>query len=107
MPLPAFQRADASPYDRFLEGVRNRTPKGSTIAVIVPVRRYEPDYAYHLYRANYMLSGRTVVPAMSRENTVLAQNVQRSDYIALWGVRLHAADRRPVWTEGPGQLLRR
>jgi len=92
-------------YPRFLEGVREHTQPGDTIAVIVPAMRWEAGYSYAFYRASYFLTGREVLPLMTPHDERLAENYRAAKYVAVFGVSLRApAD--VVWHSGRGALLR-
>lgn len=92
-------------YPRFLEGVREHTSPGDTIAIIVPAMRWEAGYSYAFYRASYFLTGREVLPLLTPHDERLPQNYRAAKYIAVFGVGLRApAD--VVWRSGRGALLR-
>ncbi|HEY4642795.1 MAG TPA: hypothetical protein VII75_15745 [Thermoanaerobaculia bacterium] len=92
-------------YPLFLTGVREHTKPGDTIAIIVPRMSWEGGYSYAYYRASYFLTGREVLPLLTRDNVRLQQNFRAAKYIAVFGVGLRApAD--VVWRGGRGALLR-
>ena len=92
-------------YPRFLEGVREHTSPGDTIAIIVPAMRWEAGYSYAFYRASYFLTGREVLPLLTPNDERLPQNYRAAKYVAVFGVGLRApAD--VVWHSGRGALLR-
>jgi hypothetical protein len=92
-------------YPLFLQGVREHTKPGDTIAVIVPAMTWDGGYSYAYYRASYFLTGREVLPLVTPDNTRLQQNFRAAKYIAVFGVGLRApAD--VVWRGGRGALLR-
>ena len=92
-------------YPLFLEGVREHTKPGDTIAVIVPTMQWDTGYSYAYYRASYFLTGREVLPLMRPDNVRLPQNFRGAKFIAVFGVGLRApAD--VVWRSGRGALLR-
>jgi hypothetical protein len=92
-------------YPRFLEGVREHTKPGDTIAVIVPAMNWDGGYSYAYYRASYFLTGREVLPLVTADNVRLQQNFLAAKYIAVFGVGLRVpAD--VVWRGGRGALLR-
>jgi hypothetical protein len=92
-------------YPLFLQGVREHTRPGDTIAVIVPAMTWDGGYSYAYYRASYFLTGREVLPLVTPDNTRLQQNFRAAKYIAVFGVGLRApAD--VVWRGGRGALLR-
>jgi hypothetical protein len=92
-------------YPLFLEGVREHTKPGDTIAVIVPAMNWDGGYSYAYYRASYFLAGREVLPLVTADNVRLQQNFLAAKYIAVFGVGLRVpAD--VVWRGGRGALLR-
>jgi hypothetical protein len=92
-------------YPLFLQGVREHTRPGDTIAVIVPAMTWDGGYSYAYYRASYFLTGREVLPLVTPDNIRLQQNFRAAKYIAVFGVGLRApAD--VVWRGGRGALLR-
>jgi hypothetical protein len=92
-------------YPRFLEGVRERTEPGDSIAIILPIRSWENGYSYGYYRASYFLAGREVLPVVQPGDRVVPQNIRDAKYIAAFGVRLRPpAD--VLWGSGRGTLLR-
>jgi hypothetical protein len=90
-------RADPWPeLAAFLAGVRERTKKGDSIVLLLPVGdRQSYDHGY--FRASYLLAGRTLLRP-SREN------VARADYVAAWRVNVPGD---AVWRDHGGALLRR
>jgi hypothetical protein len=92
-------------YRGFLEGVREHTKPGDTIAVIVPGMSWEGGYSYAYYRASYFLTGREVLPLVRPDDARLVQNLRDAKYVAVFGVGLRIpAD--VVWQNGRGALLR-
>ncbi len=92
-------------YPLFLEGVREHTKPGDTIAVIVPAMNWDGGYSYAYYRASYFLTGREVLPLVTPENVRVQQNFRGAKYVAVFGVGLRIpAD--VVWLGGRGALLR-
>ena len=90
-------------YPLFLEEVRRRTPKGSTIALVVPVRNWEYGYGYAFYRASYFLAGRELLPILTADDKPLLASFRRARYLAAWGV--DARGGRVVWRGHGGVLL--
>jgi hypothetical protein len=95
---------------QFLLDVRERTPRGSVIAVAAPLTRthdWEGGYDYIYARALYPLAGRRVVPVLDPDNRFLAQNLAEANYVAAY----HSAPRVDgfveVWRGRDGVLLRR
>jgi hypothetical protein len=92
-------------YPRFLEGVREHTKAGDTIAVIVPGMSWDDGYSYAYYRASYFLTGREVLPLVRPDNRRLPQNLRAAKYVAVFRVGLRIpAD--VVWQSDRGALLR-
>ena len=92
-------------YPLFLQGVREHTNPGDTVAVIVPIMQWETGYSYAYYRACYFLTGREVLPLVTPDEQHLPQNFRAAKYIAVFGVGLRTpAD--VVWHSGRGALLR-
>jgi hypothetical protein len=92
-------------YPGFLQGVREHTKPGDTIAVIVPAMSWDGGYSYAYYRASYFLTGREVLPLVTPDNARLPQNFRAAKYIAVFGVGLRTpAD--VMWRGGRGALLR-
>jgi hypothetical protein len=92
-------------YPVFLQGVREHTKPGDTIAIIVPAMGWETGYSYAYYRASYFLTGREVLPIVTPANARLPQNFRGAKYVAVFGVGLRVpAD--VVWRGGRGALLR-
>ncbi|MEA2328320.1 MAG: hypothetical protein QOE68_3279 [Thermoanaerobaculia bacterium] len=92
-------------YPRFLQGVREHTQPGDTIAVIVPSMSWDGGYSYAYYRASYFLTGREVLPLVTPLDARLPQNFRVAKYVAVFGVGLRVpAD--VVWRSGRGALLR-
>jgi hypothetical protein len=92
-------------YPLFLQGVREHTRPGDTIAVIAPAMTWDGGYSYAYYRASYFLTGREVLPLVTPGNERLPQNFRAAKYIAVFGVSLRTpAD--VVWRGGSGALLR-
>jgi hypothetical protein len=92
-------------YPGFLDGVREHTNPGDTIAIILPTLSWERGYFYGYYRASYFLAGRAVLPVIEAGDRRLPQNIRDAKYVAVFGVGL----RRPadvVWRSGRGALLR-
>jgi len=92
-------------YPRFLEGVREHTQPGDTIAIIVPAMRWEAGYSYAFYRASYFLTGREVLPVLTPHDEPLPQNYRAAKYIAVFGVGLRIPP-DAVWRSRRGALLR-
>ena len=94
-------------YPRFIEAVRASTPPGSTIVILVPTMHWDDGYAYAYYRASYLLSGRTVLPVVWRDDRVLIENVRGAQYVAAWRRQFPEERRRVVFRGAGGVLLAR
>jgi len=94
-------------YLPFLDGVREHTRGGETVAVLVPAPRWDPGYAYAYYRASYVLAGREVLPLMEPDGRVVPENLLRADLVAVWHAPPPRTHRTLVWSGHGGALLRR
>jgi hypothetical protein len=94
-------------YPRFLTSVAAATPAGSRIAIFVPMRRWDEGYSYAYYRASYFLAGRDVLPVVWRDDRLIAQNVERAEYIASWNMKVGAKGFQPILKAHGGTLYRR
>ena len=95
------------PFPRFLAGVRERTARGDSIAIITPSLAWDQGYSYAYYRASYLLAGRVVLPVASSDGRLLPENLRRAQYVAVWGRGIPADRRAIVWQGEGGVLLRR
>ena len=96
-------------YPEFLESVRERTPPGSTIALVVQPMQWdiEGGYSFWYYRASYLLAGRKVLPIVWRDGSVLIENVRTAQYIAVFRRQFPLGDRALIWKSRDGFLLSR
>ncbi|MEO8218362.1 MAG: hypothetical protein ABI718_14875 [Acidobacteriota bacterium] len=94
-------------YPLFLDEVRKRTPEGTSIAILAPMRHWQDGYDYAYYRASYLLEGRRVLPLLDRSDHVHLENLDAADYIADWGVTARFPGRKIVWRGSGGALLGR
>lgn len=92
-------------YAQFIRGVREHTQPGDTIAVIVPVMRWDDGYSYAYYRASYFLSGREVLPLIDGDGRTHPENFAAAKYVAVWRARI--APRGTVVWSGDGGVLTR
>ncbi len=92
-------------YPLFLEEVRRRTPKGSAIALVVPIRRWEAGYGYAFFRASYFLAGRELLPILTADDRPRNESFRRARYLAVWGINGRGG--REVWRGHGGVLLER
>lgn len=95
----------APDYPRFLDEVRNRTPAGSSIAIVFPARQWDRLYRYAYIRASYKLAGRRVVPLIKPAGGKAPGRIREADYLALFSTRLDH-EPPPLWSGYRGQLIR-
>ena len=117
--LPLLQRAPISAafherpdrlwpqYPRFIEGVRERTQNGDSIALVAPTFDWDNGYAYAYYRASYLLAGREVLPLSAEDGSLHPENFRRATYVAVFGRPFPAGRFAVVWQGEGGALLRR
>ena len=117
--LPFLQRAPISAafdqrpdrlwpqYPRFIEGVRQRTQNGDSIALVAPTLNWDNGYSYAYYRASYLLAGREVLPLSLEDGSLHPENFRRAKYIAVFGHSFPAARYTVLWQGEGGALLRR
>ena len=74
-------------FTNFLAEVRERTPRGASIAIVVPTTKWDDGYAFAFYRASYLLAGREVLPVVMPEGRELRENLARAQYVAVWNGR--------------------
>lgn len=92
----------------FLIDVREQTPRGSVIALFVPMRKWSEGYEYALFRTPYHLTGRTVLPLLRPQTDEVAwENIRRADYIAAWQGEPAFDGFDVIWRGPQGTLLRR
>jgi hypothetical protein len=94
-------------YGPFLDGVREHTRGGESVAVLVPTPRWEPGYAYAYYRASYVLAGREVLPLMDADGRVHPENLFGAELVAVWHAPPPRTHQKLVWSGHGGALLRR
>ena len=94
-------------FPRFINGVREHTQNGDSIAIVVPTLDWDEGYSYAYYRASYLLAGREVLPVAAEDRRLLPANFQAAKYVAVWGRPLPAAHLRIVWSGEGGSLLAR
>ncbi|HEY0590860.1 MAG TPA: hypothetical protein VGF40_03775 [Thermoanaerobaculia bacterium] len=95
---------DRPGYVAFLREVRRRTPEGSRIAILVPMRHWGRGYSYAYYRASYFLTGREVVPVVDPDDSAHLERVRGADFVASWGMAPRIAGFAAVWN-GDGSVL--
>jgi hypothetical protein len=91
---------------RFLEGVRAHTRNGDSIAVLVPVEKWDDGYSYVYYRSSYFLAGREVLPLVTDDDQSHPENFRAARYIAAWHMQRRAGVGAVVWEGEGGVLLR-
>lgn len=94
-------------YPKFLSSVAQATPPGSSVAIFVPMRRWDDGYSYAYYRASYFLAGRRVLPVVWRDDRLLPDNVRSADYVASWNLALEGRDLRSILRAHGGTLYER
>ena len=94
-------------YPQFLREVRARTERGSSIAILVPMRYWNEGYAYAFYRASYFLAGRRVVPLVSPDDQTHLPRASETDYIAAWDIGARVPEERVIWRGHDGFLVRK
>ena len=102
------QQADTSwypEYPAFLDEVRAHTQRGDSIALLVPSMHWDDGYSYAYYRASYFLSGREVLPLVTRHDDPLLDNFKRAKFLAVWERRVRDDTRHVVWSGHHGALL--
>ncbi|HTS85344.1 MAG TPA: hypothetical protein VMG61_09575 [Usitatibacter sp.] len=93
-------------YPRFLEGVRERTARGDSIAIVIPDAAPREMYPLAYYRASYFLSGREVLPVIEpRSGEAIASNLGAARFVAAFGDVPAAGEL--VWKGEGGALYRR
>ena len=86
--LTARPDVQAPGYRRCLDRAGELTPRGASVAVLVPWRRWDPAYAYAYYRATYLLTGRRVVPLLDRHHVPHLERLRTSEWVVSWQVPL-------------------
>ncbi len=103
------QRADRlwPQFPRFIEGVRQHTQNGDSIALVTPTLDWDQGYSYAYYRASYFLAGRQVLPLAMDDKRLEPMNFRRAKYVAVFGRPFPPSHLTPVWSGDGGTLLRR
>ena len=94
-------------YADLLDQVRQRTPPGSKIALLFPVRQWSSGYEYAYYRGSWFLAGREVIPLVDPDDSVRLERLRDAEYIASWRVDAAVEEFEPVWRGANGVLLKR
>jgi hypothetical protein len=105
--LTAYPDRLAPQYPRFLKAVRERTRNGDSIAIVVPMVRWDDGYAYAYYRASYLLAGREVLPLITSDDRAHQENFNGARYVAAWRWNVPSTKHVVVWRGEGGTLLRR
>ncbi len=92
-------------YVPFVEEVARRTKPNQSIAIVVPMRRWDGGYAYAYYRASYVLAGRRVIPIVDPDDRVHPERLREADFVAVWRVPRFAGPQE-VWSGHGGALYR-
>ena len=91
-----------------LAGADARTPRGASIAILVPYSAWEGGYGYAYDRSSYLLPGKQVIPLLRLgEDTPDPENLAHADYVICWGGVPPVAGFDKVWQTTRGMLLRR
>jgi hypothetical protein len=91
-----------------LIGADARTPRGASIAILVPYSAWAGGYGYAYYRSSYLLPGKQVIPLLRLgEDRSAPENLALADYVICWGGVRPAAGFTMVWQTTAGMLLRR
>lgn len=98
---------DRPGYVAFLGAVRRRTPEGSRIAILVPMRHWGRGYSYAYYRASYFLTAREVIPVVDPDDSAHLERVGEADFVASWGMAPRIGGFADVWNGDGGVLLER
>lgn len=94
-------------YAAFLREVRNRTPEGARVAIVVPMRRWSGGYEYAYYRASYALTAREVIPLVDRDDAAHLERLRGADYVAAWRMSPRIPGFVRIWDGEGSALLRR
>ncbi len=104
--LAQFADRQWQQFPRFLQGVRDHTRNGDTIAVLVPMLKWDDGYSYVYYRSSYFLAGRNVLPLVTADDHAHPENFRAARYIAAWHMHRPAGVGVVVWEGEGGALLR-
>src|SRR5947208_10387206 len=80
-------------YPAFLDEVRAHTQPGDSIALLVPLMHWDGGYSYAYYRASYFLSGREVLPLVTRSDQPLVDIFNRAKLVVVLDRSLRADNR--------------
>src|SRR4051812_25077721 len=95
-------------FPAFLQGVREHTRPGDSIALVVPGMKWDYGYSFAYYRASYFLSGREVLPLVRpADDAKIGQNYARAKYVAAWKNDVHDPTLHVAWKGHGGVLLAR
>ncbi|MGA7615483.1 MAG: hypothetical protein WBX15_09905 [Thermoanaerobaculia bacterium] len=68
----------------FMASVRTRTRETDRIAIAPTAPRWESGYDYVIWRANYLLAPRQLVPLLDYRNELAWSNLKYADYLITW-----------------------
>jgi hypothetical protein len=98
------RQADRAPqFTEFIEGVRARTKRGDSIALVAFTAKRE-IYGYCYLRASYLLAGRRVLTTFTPEFRFDPAAIQQAQYTAAFGT--HVPTGQAIWRHGGGELVR-
>ena len=92
-------------YPAFLKEVARHTKPGQSIAIVVPIQRWQWGYSYSYYRATYFLAGRRVVPVVDPDDSLHPERLKQVDLVAVWNMP-ELAGPEVLWRGHSGVLLR-
>ena len=101
------------PYSRtpglrtFIAGVRERTGRGSRIAIATPATSWRGGYEYAFVRATYLLAGRTTIPLIGEDDRPHPENLESAEYLACFQCEPALPAYKAVWRTPDGVLARR
>jgi len=88
--------------------VEQRTKPGDRVLIWTPHHPWQQGYGYAFRRAQYILSGREVIPFLDRERDVVDESsIARAEFIACWRDCPRFDGFAPAWRSADGMLLRR
>jgi len=91
-----------------LVGADARTPRGASIAILVPYTAWDGGYGYAYARSSYLLPGKQLIPLLRiGEDVADPANLAHADYVLCWGGVPPLAGFSKVWQTTSGMLLRR
>jgi hypothetical protein len=84
-------------------------PVGASALVVTPHRPWDNGYGYAYRRAQYVLTGRDVLPLIDEQRgSVLPQSLADADYVVCWrACEIPLPRTEVVWRGSEGVVLRR